>query len=212
MASQQEQPLVEKQKRQQSAITVIEEEDLDMVHAMQSYDMYTQNTVLLVFYYIFCVLTLGVLPLLIARWFPTLKLRMTQVKSKSIKAATNVLVKAKISGDLTVCEIFRAIVDVCTCVFIYIFKGQQYVLFTYRNVNFLYDDESSTFKPVVFDSAHTLSYILDNMSRGIDYHTRNQRTLLFGRNFLNVPVLSIFTLMLDEVRDTCAIVLIICRF
>ena len=129
--------------------TLEDEEDLEQIHTVSGFTAYTHSYLLSTLFIIGCLCTLGLL-LLLCKWYPALQVYLTHWRcSTKLRHATTVLLKSKVSGDLTVCQVRE--------VAFYIKKKFVKVkIYSYRHACFIYDPSLDMFVRVAYVvSSHT---------------------------------------------------------
>jgi cation-transporting ATPase 13A2 len=153
---------------------------------------YRQNIFLLIIFYVLCICTLGVLPLM-CHWYPVIKLYMTHFKSNSKQHATTMLLQSSLSKQQSVVSIES--IDI-------LLGDDSHVaarVYYYRHACFIYDVRVDDFIPVTFNVSLPFNYIASDMTSGVDTSTRMIRKALFGSNGIRVEVKNPIALLLDEV-------------
>ena len=143
-----------------------------------------------VLFYILCVLTFGVLPLL-CHWYPSIKLYMTHFKSDN-RNASSILLRSSLSKQVSVVDVND----------VQIMTETGYTsarVYKYRNVTFIYDPRRDCYCRVAFNCSRSFTEIVSEMSSGMSTPVRIIRKTLFGSNGINIVVKNPIALLLDEV-------------
>jgi transcription elongation factor Elf1 len=116
-----------------------EDEDLEQIHTLSSFTAYRFSYLLTIIYVLLSVVSLGFL-LLVSFWWPALRTYMThwKCKKKELNKATCVVLKSKVSGEVTVCSIRE--------LSFYVNKKMIAVrVYVYRHVCYIYDRSVNAF-------------------------------------------------------------------
>jgi hypothetical protein len=123
-----------------------DEEDLEQIHTVRSVTAFRHSYLLEVLFWLLCLLSLFIL-LLIVRWLPFIKLYLThwRVRPSQLYRATTLLIKSKVSGELSICPIK----DVT---FYLNRKVVTLRIYVYRNATYIYNKKANAFSRVSYVS------------------------------------------------------------
>jgi cation-transporting ATPase 13A2 len=170
-----------------------DEEDLEQIHTVRSVTAFRHSYLLEVLFWLLCLFSLFIL-LLIVRWWPFIKLYLThwRVRPSQLYRATTLLIKSKVSGELSICPIKDVTFYINR-------KAVTLRIYVYRNATYIYNKKANSFSRVSFNCNFSFPHIHSTMKQPIANIVRNIRTVLFGRNEIVVPMKSVLQLLMDEV-------------